>query len=93
MRTIQMTLDEELVSMVDEQVKELGTTRSQFTRDALRLALEQSRQKRLELKHQRGYQKYPVAEKIARRGFYIPSGLALTEENMDLVTEQLKQVL
>ena len=25
---------------------------------------------------------YPVAERIARRGFYIPSGLALTEEQM-----------
>jgi perosamine synthetase len=28
---------------------------------------------------------YPVAEKLARRGFYIPSGMALTEEQIELV--------
>jgi perosamine synthetase len=27
-------------------------------------------------------EKYPVAERIARRGFYVPSGLALIEEQM-----------
>jgi perosamine synthetase len=35
----------------------------------------------------------PVAEKIARRGFYIPSGLALTDEQMDEVCDVAKQVL
>jgi perosamine synthetase len=29
--------------------------------------------------------KLPVAERIARRGFYLPSGLALTEGEMDRV--------
>jgi perosamine synthetase len=36
---------------------------------------------------------YPVAEKIARRGLYIPSGLALSEEQIFEVTEKIKQIL
>jgi perosamine synthetase len=36
---------------------------------------------------------YPVSEKIARRGFYIPSGLALTEAQMVDVANKLKQVV
>ncbi len=35
----------------------------------------------------------PVAEKIARRGFYVPSGLALTERQMDIVAEAVKKVI
>jgi perosamine synthetase len=35
----------------------------------------------------------PVAEKIARRGFYIPSGLALTDEQIQYVTLALREVL
>lgn len=35
----------------------------------------------------------PVAERIARRGFYIPSGLALTETQMEQVAEALHEVL
>ncbi len=36
---------------------------------------------------------YPVSERIARRGFYIPSGLALTDEQMERVVDVLKEVL
>ena len=36
MRTVQMTLDEDLVKAVDKASKRLGTTRSEFTRRALR---------------------------------------------------------
>ena len=36
---------------------------------------------------------YSVAERIARRGFYIPSGLALTEEQMARVAKALKLVI
>lgn len=36
---------------------------------------------------------YPVAEKLYQRGFYIPSGLALTEENIDLVSKAIWEVL
>ncbi len=36
---------------------------------------------------------YPVAEYLARKGFYIPSGLALTMEQMDIVIYVLKGVM
>ncbi|AFY36212.1 DegT/DnrJ/EryC1/StrS aminotransferase family protein [Calothrix sp. PCC 7507] len=36
---------------------------------------------------------YPVAEKLARRGFYVPSGLALTEEQIEQVAGTLREVL
>lgn len=39
MKTVQMTLDEDLVRSVDRVVKKIHTTRSAFTRDALRDAL------------------------------------------------------
>lgn len=38
-------------------------------------------------------ERHPVAERIARRGFYIPSGLALTEQQMSEVAEKVKAVL
>lgn len=38
-------------------------------------------------------ERYPVAERIARRGLYIPSGLALTDEQMVYVAEQVRAVL
>ena len=36
---------------------------------------------------------YPVAERLARRGFYIPSGLALTDRQMDIVADGLREVM
>jgi perosamine synthetase len=38
-------------------------------------------------------ERYPVAERIARRGFYIPSGLALTPEQMERVAVAVKEVV
>lgn len=35
----------------------------------------------------------PVAERIARRGFYIPSGMALTNEQMEHVANVLRKVM
>lgn len=35
---------------------------------------------------------YPVAERIARRGFYLPSGLALTDEQIGQVSEAVHKV-
>jgi perosamine synthetase len=35
---------------------------------------------------------YPNAERIARRGFYLPSGLALTDEQMQRVAGAVRQV-
>lgn len=40
-----------------------------------------------------GGERYPVAERIARRGFYIPSGLALTHTQIDEVAEALRKIL
>jgi perosamine synthetase len=36
---------------------------------------------------------YPVAERIARRGFYIPSGLALSDQQMEQVARILHEIL
>lgn len=60
MKTVQMTLDDELVREVDRVAERLGTTRSAFTREALRRALEHIRMEALEEKHRRGYEKHPV---------------------------------
>ena len=60
MRTIQMTLDDDLVKKVDAIAKELQTTRSAFTRDALRKAVQQYNVRRLEVKHRKGYAVHPV---------------------------------
>ena len=62
MRTIQMTLDEDLVKKVDAIAKDLQTTRSAFTRDALREAVQQYNVRRLELKHRKGYAVHAVNE-------------------------------
>jgi perosamine synthetase len=37
--------------------------------------------------------RHPVAERLARRGFYIPSGMALTEEQMDEVAGEVKAMM
>jgi perosamine synthetase len=37
--------------------------------------------------------RYPVAERIARQGFYIPSGLALQDEQIDRVVAALRKAL
>jgi metal-responsive CopG/Arc/MetJ family transcriptional regulator len=60
MKTVQMTLDEDLVKAIDSAAKKLGTTRSAFTRQALRSALKELRVKELELKHREGYKRKPV---------------------------------
>jgi len=36
---------------------------------------------------------FPVAERIARRGFYIPSGLALTDEQINKVAKILHEII
>jgi perosamine synthetase len=36
---------------------------------------------------------YPVAERLARRGFYLPSGLALTEAQIDIVAAAVREIL
>lgn len=60
MRTVQMTLDDELVQRVDIIARELHLTRSAFTREALRKAIEGYSIRRLEERHRQGYEKHPV---------------------------------
>ena len=36
---------------------------------------------------------YPVAEKLGERGFYVPSGLTVTEEERIYIVEQIKKIL
>ncbi len=61
-----MTLDEELVRNVDRISKKLHTSRSAFTRDALRAHLARFSIAQQEKKHREGYKKYPVvAEEFA----------------------------
>ena len=61
MRTIQMTLDEDLVEEVDRVTKQLCTSRSAFTRKALREALDRYSLVQLERKHCQGYKRNPVS--------------------------------
>lgn len=60
MRTVQMTLDDDLVNSVDNVAKQLKTSRSEFTRQALREALKKVRAEQLEKIHKAGYSKSPV---------------------------------
>lgn len=60
MKTVQMTLNEKLVSAVDKAAKQLGTTRSGFTRIALSRELNRLKDKELERKHREGYLRTPI---------------------------------
>lgn len=60
MRTVQMTLEDELVKSVDQAAKKLHTTRSAFARLALKEALRNLKIKQLEHQHKRGYQARPT---------------------------------
>jgi metal-responsive CopG/Arc/MetJ family transcriptional regulator len=55
-----MTLDDDLVEKVDTIANELKTTRSAFTRAALREAVKYYNTRHLELKHRQGYAAHPV---------------------------------
>lgn len=61
MKTVQMTLDEELLHSVDQMARELKTTRSAFARFALQKAIDHYQVRRQEEKHRKGYETYPVA--------------------------------
>ncbi|MEW6251550.1 MAG: ribbon-helix-helix protein, CopG family [Planctomycetota bacterium] len=60
MRVVQMTLDEQLVAAVDRAARKLKTTRSAFTRRALRAALQQLRVREQEARQRAGYERHPV---------------------------------
>ena len=60
MRTVQMTLDENLVTMVDKISERLGTTRSAFTRNALKEAITKFHTRELEKRHREGYRQKAI---------------------------------
>jgi len=62
MKTVQMTLDEELIELVDRAARKLKTTRSAFTREALREALKHITTMQLESRHRRGYEAKPAGK-------------------------------
>lgn len=60
MTTIQLTLDEDLRSRVDEAVQQQQTTWPEFLREALVQHLEKIKIKEQERKHREGYRRSPV---------------------------------
>jgi metal-responsive CopG/Arc/MetJ family transcriptional regulator len=60
MKTIQMTMDEELLFSVDKVIHKRKTTRSAFFRESVRFYLEKLKINELEQKHRDGYMKHPV---------------------------------
>jgi metal-responsive CopG/Arc/MetJ family transcriptional regulator len=57
-----MTLEDDLVQSVDKIVRQMHTTRSAFTRAALRNAIHTYKVSQLEQKHRKGYEKQPVSK-------------------------------
>lgn len=60
-KTVQMTLEPDLVARVDRAARRLKTTRSGFARQALRDALTRLAAAEQEARHRRGYAAKPVA--------------------------------
>lgn len=61
MKTIQMTIDDDLLAEVDRVTQALQTTRSAFIRSALQLALRHYATLEKEQRHRQGYARHPVA--------------------------------
>ena len=59
MRTIQITIDDELVERVDKRAKRIGATRSGFARQALRAALARYEEAEQEARQRAGYRRIP----------------------------------
>lgn len=59
-KTVQMTIEPELIAEVDRVARRLKTTRSAFTRQALRDALRRLHTREREAAHRRGYERKPV---------------------------------
>jgi len=62
MKTVQMTLDDDLVATVDRVVRKLKTSRSAFARKALREAVRRVNIEMLEERHKKGYAGRPVGK-------------------------------
>ena len=60
MKTIQMTIDERLLRVVDKLTRMQKTTRSAFIRNALEAEIRRQRIQDAELRHAEGYGRTPV---------------------------------
>ncbi len=60
MKTIQMTIDERLLKLVDKMSQARKTTRSAFIRDALEAKIQRERIREEEVRHAEGYTRKPV---------------------------------
>jgi predicted transcriptional regulator len=60
-KTIQMTIDERLLKLVDKMSRARKTTRSAFIRDALEAKIRRERIREEEIRHAEGYAHNPVA--------------------------------
>ena len=60
MMTIRISMDTELLRRTDERVRQLGTTRSAFTRKALQAALDRYDEAELVDRHRAGYRRLPT---------------------------------
>lgn len=38
-------------------------------------------------------ERYPIAERLAQQGLYLPSGMALTEEQLEYVAKTVREIL
>jgi metal-responsive CopG/Arc/MetJ family transcriptional regulator len=61
MKTIQMTIDERLLKLVDQLSRSRKTTRSALIRAALEAEIQRQRLQEDEARHAQGYLKKPVA--------------------------------
>ena len=61
MKTIQITLDEGLLRLVDKLSRVRKTTRSAFIRQALKAEIRRQRVREEEARHTEGYARKPVA--------------------------------
>ncbi len=60
MKTIQMTIDDRLLRLVDKMSRARNTTRSAFIRDALEAEIRRARIREEETRHAEGYACKPV---------------------------------
>ncbi|MCB0064239.1 MAG: ribbon-helix-helix protein, CopG family [Caldilineaceae bacterium] len=62
MKTIQMTIDDDLLLSVDQMIAQLSISRSAFIREALQMAIRRYRILEMEKQHAAGYAEQPVTE-------------------------------
>jgi CopG family transcriptional regulator / antitoxin EndoAI len=61
MKTIQMTIDERLLKLVEKLSRDRRTTRSAFIREALEAQIRREQIREAEMRHAEGYARKPVA--------------------------------